>query len=449
MVGIGKASPSSTSKYATYINENITRKNEGSTLSIYKGSYDPKIDYDKQVAVETHTVRMGYWPHARFPSIKGEQTQIVRGYIKISRSGRYSFRTQGKSICEINGKIVCQSIGSADVKPKVIRYEPGIYSIKVTYNGVGQTFLKHTFWDLPGTLHSVVKGQGKYWHLVDVNGNWVVRDDVWYKGVVTATASKWLTVGCGAGSDKIGPELGFGWQLGEYHDEPVLILKASQGNRSIGFDFLPPGSERYEHNTKQKDGSVLPMIYAGYKDSPWRWKQGAKPEPSNWYAGKQYDDCFKAAKDVLGNFDKHFPHWKGRKYEIAGFVWWQGHKDSGNDAHRANYEKNLVHLINTLRKEFDAPDAPFVVGTVSFGGWQGMHKNFRDIADAQLAVSDYSKYPMFEGNVKTVETRDFWKSAEVSPARQNFHYNQNGEVYYLVGDALGKGMIELLKKPNK
>jgi len=147
---------------------------------------------------------------------------------------------------------------------------------------------------------------------------------------------------------------------------------------------------------------------------------------------------------VLQNFDENFPHWKGRGYEIAGFVWWQGHKDGGAP-YASRYEQNLVHFIKTLRKEFDVPAAPFVIATIGFGGWKmsGPHKT---VAEAQLAVSgDRGKYPEFKGNVQTVETRDFWREPEVSPKNQGYHYNQNAETYMLVGEALGKGMIELLK----
>jgi hypothetical protein len=35
--------------------------------------------------------------------------------------------------------------------------------------------------------------------------------------------------------------------------------------------------------------------------------------------------------------------------------------------------------------------------------------------------------------------------ADGSPRNQGFHYNQNAETYMLVGEALGKGMLELLK----
>ena len=53
--------------------------------------------------------------------------------------------------------------------------------------------------------------------------------------------------------------------------------------------------------------------------------------------------------------------------------------------------------------------------------------------------------PEFKGNVLTVETRGFWRMADVSPRNQGFHYNQNAETYMLVGEALGKGMLKLLK----
>ena len=102
-------------------------------------------------------------------------------------------------------------------------------------------------------------------------------------------------------------------------------------------------------------------------------------------------------------------------------------------------------METTLRKEFDAPQAPFVIATIGFDGWKmaGPHKT---VAEAQLAVSgEKGKYPEFKGNVLTVETRDFWRDPEVSPKNQGFHYNQNAETYMLVGEALGKGMLEILQ----
>ncbi len=289
----------------------------------------------------------------------------------------------------------------------------------------------------PGTLETVAKKENKFPNLVDDAGGWSVRNDVWYKGVVTATANKWLTVGCGSNSNSIGPELQYGHVMGYFHDEPVLLIKTSQGNRSIAWDFLPPGSERYTENG---------ITYAGYGDSPDSWPEGTVPEPIDWYAGKQYDDCVAAVHDVLDNFDTNFPEYSNQGYEIAGFVWWQGHKDAQNSVHARRYELNMVNLINAFRSEFDAPKAPFVLATIGFGGWDmDMDGNYGEVHKAQMAVSDPDKYPEFAGNVFSFDTRGYWRTVEESPANQGHHYHRNAETFLLVGDALGRGMIRLLQ----
>jgi alpha-galactosidase len=441
MVGIGTVNTSGTRWGKEFSNP---------TLSVYEGAYDPEKDYDK--AKPTKTVELESFGGVKPTPYPGGGVQIVRGTVTMKETGVYEFRpgygSSENCIMVVNGtEAHRKENGDKNAKRTSIKMEGGkAYDFKITYlnngaNGLGW-YARN---DFPGTLNTVIKQQGKYPELLDDTGNWAVRDDVWYKGVVTATANQWLSVNCGAGSGKVGPELGFGWALGDYHDEPVLILKASQGNRSLAWDFLPPGSERFEAEVQTREGELKTHFIAGYKDRHAMWEKGTNPEDPKhtWYAGKQYDDCFNAAKDVLANFDANFPMWKGRGYEIAGFVWWQGHKDSGHPVHRTNYQKNLSQLIKTLRSEFKAPNAPFIVGTVGFGGFDGMSDNFKEIAEAQLAV-DSSRNP-FEKNVKTVETRGFWKSAEESPRNQDFHYHQNGEVYLNVGQAFGKGMIELLE----
>jgi alpha-galactosidase len=295
----------------------------------------------------------------------------------------------------------------------------------------------------PGTLETVVKKDKKFPYLIDQNGNWIVRNDVWYKGVVTATANKWLTTGCGAGSSTIGPELGFGHVMGNHHNEPVIIIKASQGNRSLAWDILPPGSQRY---------TVDGRVYAGYKDGDDSWSATDPKDPYTdikvWYAGKQYDDFVSEIHKVLDNFGTLFPQYKTQGYEIAGFGWFQGHKDSGNAVHASRYEINLVNFIKAIRAEFKVPKAPFVIATIGFHGWN-MSGNQLTVANAQLAVSGKNgKYPEFNGNVLTMETRQFWRDKSISPKDQDYHYNRNAETYMLVGEALGKGMIQLLGKTN-
>jgi alpha-galactosidase len=406
-------------------------------VSIYPGEYSPAADYDKMTPIKTKKLEaFGGVKPTPFPE---GGTSVVRGFIKMKTAGVYKFNAgynnSSYNIMEVDGAEVYRKEPGKEAIHTAFKFTAGKkYPFKITFltkHAGGLGWLWRT--DIPGLLTTLVHKDKKFPHLIDDEGNWTVRNDVMYKGVITATAKGPLTVGLRGNT--IGPELQFGHIMGYYHDEPVIIIKASQGNRSLGWDILPPGSERFTF-----DGRT----YAGYKDTPSSWIEGELKKKVNWYAGKQYDDFVKGIHDVLDKFDTHFPQYKDQGYEIAGFVWWQGHKD-GNPAHANRYELNLVSLIRAFRAEFKAPKAPFIIGTIGFGGWKmaGPHLT---VANAQLAVSgEKGKYPEFAGNVLTVEIRDFWKEAEESPRNQGYHYNRNAETYMLVGDALGRGMVELLE----
>jgi len=136
---------------------------------------------------------------------------------------------------------------------------------------------------------------------------------------------------------------------------------------------------------------------------------------------------------------------KGQGYEVAGFVFWQGHEDQ-NAAHASRYEQNVVHFIKTLRKDFDAPNAKFVLATIAFGG-DKLASHGLTVANAQLAVSgETGKYAEFKGNVKTIDARPFWRDSSVSPSGAGYHYNHNAETYMEVGNALGRAMAKLLEE---
>jgi len=409
-------------------------------VSVYSGAYDPKADYD--TLTPTTTLSLPSFGGVKPTPYPGGGTHVVRGFFEAKATGVYEFRPgyggSTHNLMAVDGKEVHRKEVDKISIHNPIKLEAGKkVPFEITYltgqaNGLG--WIARV--DIPGTLSTEVRQHGKFSHLVDGDGNWVARQDVHYRGVVTATAKKPLAPGCGAGNNNIGPELGFGHVMGFYHDEPVLLIKASQGNRSLGWDFLPPGSKQFEHEGK---------VYAGDKQSPNSWDKGTEPKPINWYAGKQYDDCFNAAHEVLKNFATEYPQWKDQGYEISGFVWWQGHKD-GDGIHAERYEQNLVQLIKTLRSEFKAPNAPFVVGTIGFEGWkmEGAHVT---VAEAQLAVSgDKGKYPEFKGNVACVGTKDFFRSQEESPSGQAYHWNSNAETYYLIGEAMGSAMLRLVAR---
>ncbi|MCH7227089.1 sialate O-acetylesterase [Haloferula sp. A504] len=442
MVGIGQVSGGSRRWGDEFIDP---------VLSVYEGDYDPSKDYDEMTPIRT--VKLETFGGVSPQKYPGGGTQIVRGQLQVKETGIYEFfpglGDSRNAIMHVDGREVWhQKPGELAVQKSIKLDADKEVSFKVTYltdkaDGLG--------WfgrvDIPGTLKTVVNIEGKFPYLIDEKGRFAPRDDVWYKGVVTATAHQWLNVGCGANKESIGPELGFGHMVGNFHDEPVLLLKTSQGNRSLGWDFLPPGSERFEHT--EPDGTTY--IYAGYKDRAGRWEKGTEPEESSWYGGKQYDECFDAAKEVLANFDEKFPHWQDRGYEIAGFCWWQGHKDGGEagegeaGAHAIRYEQNLARLIEVLREEFKAPNAPFVVATCGFNGGEGWEpgSSARTIWNAQMAVGDSDKHPKLAGNVASVDTRPFYRPPEQSPRNQSFHYHGNAETYMLVGEAMGRAMVEM------
>ncbi len=405
-------------------------------VSVYVGIYDPNVDYDAMKPVKT--LKLEHIGGTKPTAYPGGGTQVTRGFIQVKKTGLYQLRPghggSTHNIMEVGGTVVHRKNLGAESVHTDIRLTAGEkVPFKITYltqdaDGLGWIAQM----DVLGALATLVKQQGMYPYLMNENGQWVARDDVWYKGVVTAKGSRWL----GVDSGRIGPELGFGHIVGEQIQEDVLLLKTSQGNRSLGWDFLPPGSERYEYEGK---------IFAGYKDSPDSWDKGTEPKPIAWYAGKQYDDCFNSALKVLNNFDDEFPHWKGRGYEIVGFAWWQGDKDRYNMAHAIRYEQNLVHLINTLRNQFDAPNAMFVCATLGQTEKDSTNVAETLILNAQLAVDgEAGKHPEFKGNVATVYSHPLSQGGA-----SNSHYNGNAQTYMDVGIAMGEAMVQLLNANSK
>ncbi|MBC8875766.1 MAG: sialate O-acetylesterase [Planctomycetes bacterium] len=292
--------------------------------------------------------------------------------------------------------------------------------------------------DKPGSLTHAVEEEKKYPYLVDDDGNWTERKDVRNVRVMGSGTggmrvfnNEWMTIT----GRNIGPEIGIGHHVGHVTDAPVMILKSCIGNRALGWDLLPPGSEGFEFT----DDKGVTWIHPGYKGTPERWEKGTEPKKIGWYAGMQYDGDIARAKDVLAELDKYYPD--AKEYEIAGFFWWQGDRDSRSAALSSRYEKNLVHLIKQLRKDFNAPNAKFVcasLGQTEKGATDGGGK----ILDAMLAVDGESgKYPEFKGNVATVYTHPLSKGGS-----SGGHYGGNAETYMNVGEAMGKAMVEMLEE---
>lgn len=441
MVGMGDLQGGSTGWEASLLKP---------VLSVYDGAYSPDADYDKMTPVlTTELVEKGDW---KAPTEPKEFTGVVRGQIQMKVAGVYEFSPgyggSTRNIMVIDGHEVYRSEDGKESVRKSFAFEQGkVYPFKVTYltrdiNDAGW----YSRTDVPGTLGTLVKQQKKYPFLLNDEGQWSARKDVYYYDARTKKGSP-LSALSNNGGSSMGPELGFGHVIGQMLDEPVLVMKSCIGNRGLGWDLLPPGSKRF-----LEDGKV----YAGYHDKPPFWDadpaKGVATEPPpfvdksgkpvEWHAGLQYDLDLADAKAALADLAKIYPDYKGQGYEIAGFAWWQGHKDQ-TAVYASHYEQNLVNLIKSLRRDYDAPNAPFVLAVGC--GNPGRESFGLQLAEAQLAMNDAKKHPGFAGNVKCVDSRDFWREAAVSPREQGFHYNRNAETYMEVGLSLGQAMADLLK----
>ena len=78
------------------------------------------------------------------------------------------------------------------------------------------------------------------------------------------------------------------------------------------------------------------------------WKPGAYYEPTKQHP---YDEAMSRAKKAL------------EQGQLAGILWHQGESDSSPDK-AGVYEQKLTELVQRIRKELNAPNVPFVVGTL-------------------------------------------------------------------------------------
>jgi len=389
---------------------------KGATVSIYRGAYDAATDYSKAKPEKTETIALGV-VKGELPTIDGAHAHVVRGYLEVPVSGKYTaypgHDDSSHNVMELDGKEVYRKDVGGKAIRQAVELEAGKrYAFTITYFKGGSTALWASQQDLVGygDLEILTKREKKFPWLIDEEGKWTVRSDVYFQEARLAKDGRGSPLSATSNGKTFGPELGFGHVIGTFHDEQVLLIKTAQGNRALFWDFRPPSSGKTD-------------------------KEGA----DKW-EGLEYRLTVEGVRKTLDQIGKIVPGYKGQGYEIAGFVWWQGHKDSGQT--QAQYEGHLVNLINDLRKEFNVPKMPAVIATVGFGG-HSMGGNYLEILKAQMAVSDPKKHPEFAGTVASVDTRGYWREGDESPSGAGYHYNHNAETYLLAGDALGRAMVEL------
>ena len=218
------------------------------------------------------------------------------------------------------------------------------------------------------------------------DGSFIVRDDVFVSWQRDGERIKGpLTVGQGGSNDFIGPELMFGTIMGDFYDQPVLLIKTAWGGKDLYCDFRPPsaGKPAYEIPGDPRETGVF------------------------------YRKMVQEVHECLDNLDTHFPQFKGMKYELCGFVWFQGWNDMCADGKIKQqvfdeYARNFVHLVQDLRAEFKAPKLPVVVGEVGVDGDKNVSRDMAGLRAGQLRIT---AQPELKGTLGYVRTAPYWDPA--------------------------------------
>lgn len=282
---------------------------------------------------------------------------------------------------------------------------------------------------------------------------WTVRDDVFIKFL---GRNGGLTTGFGS-PGRTGPELEFGHMMGEHFEEPVILIKAAWGGHSLYQKFRSPSAgmpaddvlnaelekaqERVKkNNEKNKKNDPLPTmddIKAPY--------------------GMSYRNMHKEVEETFANYETLFPALKGKKLEIAGFVWFQGFNDMFGDHAPGQYADNMKHFISDVRKDFKNPQLPFVIAAIGNNGSKPAAGGMLAVSGAQMSMNEV---PEFKGNVKAFRTdvlvdktaekvfpgwKDHFEEWKLVGSDRPYHYLGSAIWYTRIGHGMGEAMQELLK----
>ena len=310
------------------------------------------------------------------------------------------------------------------------------------------------------------------------DGKYIERDDVWINYLERRGK---LTVGYGS-PGRIGLELEFGHLMGDHFDEPVLLIKAAWGGKSIARDFRPPSSglqskekiAEFVENMVKRDynNRIRNEWNQAKKDNPkiTRKEIEAKSDASIDAIRKAKGDKYRKEviesyghfyrlmmseiKTTLSELKTRFPDYDGRGYDIAGFVWFQGWNDMYN-GFQDEYAVNMKNFIRDVRKDLAKPHLPFAIGIMGQNGFAPAKGNMAIVKAAQASMNDV---PEFAGNVRAIPTDVYWDKradaafptwrdnvAEWEKLGSDFPYHYLGSTitFTKIGRALGQAILEL------
>ena len=269
------------------------------------------------------------------------------------------------------------------------------------------------------------------------DGKWAEREDVWIKFLDRKGP---LTAGYGS-PNCIGPELQFGWTVGDHCKEPVLLVKTAWGGRSLWHDFRSPSAGMPADAVLQK------MLTDAQKMRPETTLDDIKKP-----FGASYREMMTEVNTVLADPGALFPALAGHRPELSGFVWFQGWNDMINPDATAEYAVNLAHFIRDVRKDLNVAALPFVVAQMGVDGLNA-GENIKKFKAAQAEGAGLGE---FKDNVMLVKTDVFWDTEAEAVFKKGWreHIDEWNKVgsdwgYHYLGSAktlcaIGKSCAEAL-----
>ena len=284
------------------------------------------------------------------------------------------------------------------------------------------------------------------------DGQWVVRDDVFIKFL---NRKGGLTIGYGS-PNRTGVELAFGTTMGNRFDEPVLLIKTAWGGHSLFKLFRPPSAGMPSDAALQDElKKARQRVTNRNKKRKRKAKLPAMDDIKSAY-GSSYRTMLKEVRETMANAGTLFPALKGRKLQLAGFVWFQGWNDQYGAQN--DYAKNMELFIKDVRKDLRAPKLPFVIGVMGQNGSKPAKGAMLVIQKAQLAME---QVPEFQGNVKAVRTdvlvdkaaeklypewRKRFEEWKLVGSDRPYHYLGSAIWHNRIGEAMGTAMLGLMAK---
>lgn len=147
---------------------------------------------------------------------------------------------------------------------------------------------------------------------------------------------------------------------------------------------------------------------------------------------------------MLARVDAALSALPANSYEIAGFGWHQGWNDRSSTAFADEYEDNMGDLIRDLRAAWNSPNLPITIGSTGMANADQSADGVK-VINAQAAVANYAvSDPKYLGNVVTVDARPYDYGNDVGGNNDGYHWNQNAESYFNVGEQMALRLMTIL-----